>query len=468
MEVPKDRLATTDTAGDRVTLYPAEVRGFFRRHRNWTQAVLIFVFFVLPWIKINGHQALLLNIPERRFAFFGLTLWAHDGPLIFFVLAILTFGLAFVTAVWGRVWCGWACPQTVFIDGVFRRIEFWIEGSHLERRKLDAEDFSFRRMFKKTIKWFSFTIVSLIIAHSFAAYFVGAEHLAEMSTKPPAENWTTFLIVFFIAGVVLFDFGWFREQFCIIMCPYGRFQSVLMSSKSLAVMYDEKRGEPRKGSEEAKASGQAGDCVACGRCVAVCPTGIDIRRGIQMECINCTACIDACDEIMEKVNKPKGLIRYSSLDRMAGLTHKLMGARSYIYLTIILIAAVVLIVRLAGRADTHLMMLRAQGAPYRLLEGEKAGRVMNQFKAHIQNQTGERLSLKFEIADPALPIQLIEQVKEFQLIPGELGNHFMFIEFPKEFLEGKGRKTVELKLYSKNPNQSEPHVTSTNVELLGP
>lgn len=470
MEVTKDRLATTDEFGDRVYMYPAEVKGPWRQRRTWTQLILVIFFLVLPWIKIGGDQALLLSIPERRFAFFGLILYAHDGPLIFFVLAIAAFGLFLTTAILGRAWCGWACPQTVFIDGVFRRIEQWIEGNHIERRKLDQSPPSFMKLRKKTLKWVLFFLISTTIAHSFVAYFVGAERLAKMSLQAPSQNWVDFIIVFFFTFLILFDFAWFREQFCIIMCPYGRFQSVLMDKDSLAVMYDEQRGEPRKGSSPMKASSQPqhsslaqttekskdstqdkaknGDCVNCGRCIMVCPTGIDIRRGIQMECINCTACIDACDEIMEKVQKPKGLIKYFSISQTEGKSRRLFSPRRAFYSAIILLCLFGLIFKLSTRMPLRAEVLRVVGAPYRLLTGAEEGMVINQFKMHLQNQSHQPIKVHFEIINPnpEIPLSLIEQAREMVLQPGELTNHFLFLKFRKDLLLGKGRRDIPVRI----------------------
>lgn len=473
MELPKDRLATTDTYGDRVYIYPAEVKGFWRKHRDWTQAVLVLIFMVLPWIKVGGEQALLLSIPERRFAFFGLTLYAHDGPLIFFILALSVFGLAFVTAVWGRIWCGWACPQTVFIDGLFRRIEFWIEGNHLKRRQLDAGPLTFSKVFKKTLKWTLFFLASAHIAHSFVAYFVGAERLAQMSLHSPSENWVDFLIVFSITFLILFDFGWFREQFCIIMCPYGRFQSVLMDKQSLAVMYDEKRGEPRKGSELSRSNTPSGDCVACNRCVMVCPTGIDIRRGIQMECINCTACMDACDEIMEKVKKPKGLIRYSSIALSEGRPRRWVDGRRVFYVALLSLAFFGLAYKLSTRSPLRAEVLRVVGPPYRLLEGTTTGKVLNQFKVHLQNQTSTSMKVRFEIHNetPEWTIEMIQQNQDLTIHPGELTNHYLFVAFPAGLLGGLGTKEVPVQVFfeSQDPAQSESNgIVQKTLKLLGP
>ncbi|NIT12887.1 MAG: 4Fe-4S binding protein, partial [Candidatus Dadabacteria bacterium] len=258
-QLPEERLSTTDEYGKRVYIFPEKVHGRFRKWRTLTHSVLIIILLVLPWLKIGGYQALLFDIPNRRFSIFGLTFWAHDGPLIFYILAILSIGLAFITAIYGRVWCGWGCPQTVFVDGVFRRIEYLIMGSHIKQMNIAKAPWNGEKIFKYSLTWILFTIVSLIITHSFLAYFVGAERLVEMTQHRPAENWTIFLFMFFITSFLLFDFGWFREQFCIIMCPYGRIQSVLMDDDSVTVAYDYNRGEPRKGTTDY--GEKEGDCI---------------------------------------------------------------------------------------------------------------------------------------------------------------------------------------------------------------
>ncbi|MGZ3806167.1 MAG: cytochrome c oxidase accessory protein CcoG, partial [Pseudobdellovibrionaceae bacterium] len=361
MALDPERLTSIDEFGDRTYIIPAEVRGFYHRYRTWVHFILLVIFLALPWTSINGSQTILLDIHARKFAIFGMTFWAHDAPLVFFILATLTLSLAFVTSIWGRVWCGWACPQTVFIDAVFRRIEHWVQGNYIQRRQLKQAPLSFKKVFKNLLTWILFFIVSSLIAHSFAAYFVGAEALIKMLQESPGQNWESFLVVSFFTLVVLFDFGWFREQFCIIMCPYGRIQSVLLDQKSLAVVYDQERGEPRKGKVETnkKQGDKQGDCVNCNRCVQVCPTGIDIRKGLQMECIACSACVDACDEIMTKIKKPKGLIRYDTLDHSK---ISLTKPRSLIYMALILISLIGLTYNISTREKAQVFILRAKEA----------------------------------------------------------------------------------------------------------
>ncbi|RME14444.1 MAG: cytochrome c oxidase accessory protein CcoG [Bdellovibrio sp.] len=449
--VPTDRLSTLDSKGGRIPLYPAMPRGRFRAYRTRVQVILILIFLGLPWIHIHGKQALLLDLPKREFTFFGLTLYAHDAPLIFFVLGILTLGLAFVTAVWGRVWCGWACPQTVFIDGVFRRIEKWVEGSHIKRRKLDQAPWTAQKVFKKTLKWTLFILTSLVLTHSFLAYFVGAERLIGMVTSSPKENWTSFLFILVTTGLVLFDFAWFREQFCIIVCPYGRFQSVLMTSRSLAVLYDEKRGEPRRGKDPHK----QGDCVDCFKCVNVCPTGIDIRNGIQMECIACTSCIDACDEVMTKLKKPRGLIRYSSEAEMQGQPKTYWRPRAFIYLTLILLMVVGLGVGLSRREAFNISIVRSHDLPYKKVANQK-NTYLNHFNLYIKNQTNKDTQLQVSLLKAPSHVKLIFPFNPLPLKANENKKVPFFLEFQKQKdlpsqihiqFQGQGfQKTLPLKI----------------------
>ncbi len=464
--LPDERPATMDEKGKRVFIFPAQVKGFWRSLRTITEIFLVIFFLVLPWIKIGGHQALLLNIGERKFSIFGLTFWAHDAPLIFFILAFLTIGLAFVTAVWGRIWCGWACPQTVFIDGIFRRLEYLIIGSHLQQRNLAQAPWDLRKFFKLSLLWSLFIIVSLVIAHSFLAYFVGADRLVEMTQHNPGENWTIFVIMAFLTAVFLFDFGWFREQFCIIVCPYGRFQSVLLDDDSLTVSYDPVRGEPRKGSE---GPGQTeGDCINCYKCVAVCPTGIDIRNGLQLECIGCTACIDACDEVMEKIEKPKGLIRYATGISLKGLKARWFRPRVAIYVVLLVAVVSALIVSINRREDIVVTILRGKDTPFQVVKNDDGSEeIINHFKMHMKNQTIDDVSLKMVLPEDLKRknIEIISQSESFDLGAGkDLTVHF-FVKFPKDVTGSRGSEPVKLDFIDTKNNKIE---SEEDLELVGP
>lgn len=467
-ELPEESLASLDQFGNRLFIYPAAVKGLWHRRRLIFHLILMVIFLGLPWLTINGHQALLLDVSRRQFAIFGLTFWAHDGPLIFFVLAGAVFSLALVTALFGRAWCGWACPQTVFIERVFRWIESLIEGNHMQRRKLNESDLSLSKAFKKMLKWALYTLAAWIIGNTFLTYFVGTDRWLEMIQHSPQENWTSFLVMAFVSGVTLFDFGWFREQFCIIMCPYGRFQSVLMDQHSLAVVYDEKRGEPRKGTLGATKETQ-GDCVNCFKCVAVCPTAIDIRRGLQMECIACTACIDACDEVMTKLNRPKGLIRYASEPSIGGGKTQWLRPRVLIYSLILLILTVGLVISLVQRESLNISLIRAIEAPYK--EVKKNGvepEIINHFKVALKNNEFEDLQVSVEVADPELQsqVKIVTATPSFLVKAG--GNHrgHIFVEFPSSLTKGQGSVAVRLNLKVRGPKHSYDH--SESIQLLGP
>ncbi len=465
-DLPEDRPASFNEQGHHVALNPAAVRGVFRKYRSWFYWMLIIVFLVLPWTKINGHQTLLFDIPGRRFVFFGLELWAHDAPKIFFLLGILTVGLTFVTALLGRVWCGWACPQTVFIDRIYRKIETWIEGDHVQRMRLRAAPMSWSKGGKLALKWFLFWFVSANIAHSFAAYFVGAERLAIMSVHPPSENWQTFSFVLFLTGVLMFDFGWFREQFCMIMCPYGRFQSVLMDRFSLAVVYDEKRGEPRKG--QAATGEAAGDCVNCYRCVAVCPTGVDIRRGVQMECIACTACIDACDEIMTRVNKPKGLIKYSSVAALEGDGNRWFRPRTLLYGVVLSVMFVGLGVSLAARASVEINLVRAIDTPYtQATTAEGVDQVINHFRVKLHNQTRLEQLVSIRLINAENEIELVAPTFPKTLEPGASNTEHVFVKLPPALTRIDGKHELEIE-FTYQSNAGKTVISRATASALGP
>lgn len=468
LDLPEDSLASLDQQGYRTYLYPAQVRGFFNRYRNIVQAFLMLIFLVLPWVKIGGHQAVLLDLPNRRFAMFGLTFFAHDAPLFFFVLAALALTLTFVTAVWGRIWCGWACPQTVFIESIFRRIERWIEGNHLAQRRLDKAPLNWTKLWKKSLKWSLFIGATLIITHSFLAYFVGIDRLFVMVRQPPSENWASFLVMGVTSLGVLFDFGWFREQFCIIACPYGRFQSVLMDEKTINILYDETRGEPRR--NQVPEGDEQGDCVSCYRCVQVCPTGVDIRRGVQMECIACTACIDACDEIMDKVEKPRGLIRYASEAELASKPHQIVRPRILVYLALIVVMISALAITTSQRNPIQITLLRAKEAPYRLSKFEDGSdALINHFKFHIGNQTGTQAKVSWELSKKwtDMGIRFISPMNEALVAKGETNRSHFFVGFPPQLLDGKnGALNIQVKVTKKWRHKSE--VQDIPLKLLGP
>jgi cytochrome c oxidase accessory protein FixG len=438
-ELPGDRLGSLDADGWRSYIHPARIKGYFHTRRVWFQWFLIAIFMVAPWLKFGGHQLILLDIPNRRFAFFGVTFWAHDAPMLVLVLLTATIGIMLLTALFGRVWCGWACPQTVFIERVFRAIEEWVEGDHLARRRLDQADWTGVKIQKRGTKWVLYLAASLVITHSFLAYFVGSDRLIEMISHSPFANPTPFLFVMAATAVILFDFGWFREQFCVIMCPYGRFQSALLDDHSVNVSYDPGRGEPRRGVAPSKE--EEGDCINCYRCVQVCPTGIDIRRGTQLECIACTACIDACDDVMTRIDKPKGLIRYDSLK---GISRE-EKTRYFRPRTIGYMVVWAAVIGLFGYVVTHrklidVSILRAKDTPYQIVSNEAGDRlVINHFRVDLSNMGFADESISLELSDAAVArgFEMVGQKTAARVVAGKHERFDFFVRFPvKELREG--------------------------------
>lgn len=406
----RETVTTIRDDGSRKFLHPADVKGKFTRWRKVVFACLIFVYVALPWIPINGEPAVFLNLAERHFHLFGLTLSSQDIWLAFFLITGLGFGLFYVTALFGRIWCGWACPQTVWLDFVYRRIERLIEGDMNRRQKLDAAPWTFEKIWKRALKQSAYAVVSLFIAHVFMSYFVSIPGLYQMVRASPTENWTVFLWVFVIAGVLHFNFAWFREQLCIVICPYGRLQSALIDDNSIVIGYDEKRGEPRGKVN----TPDAGDCVDCFRCVNVCPTGIDIRQGLQMECIGCSACIDACDDVMTRLNRPKGLIRYDSFNGLSGGKTKLVRPRTLVYTGLLLVGMLVMLLSLSRLEPFDSTVLRTGGAPY----FQQDGVIRNHFQVRLVNKRNEPTELSIAV-ESAVTLQVTPPQNVISLAPFE-------------------------------------------------
>jgi cytochrome c oxidase accessory protein FixG len=375
--------------GRRHAIQPADVRGRFNRARGAVFAVLIVFWAALPWVKLGGHPAVFLDVDTREFFLFGMTFNAQDTWLLFFLMTGVGFGLVYATALAGRVWCGWACPQTVFLEGVYRRIERLVEGSREKRMRRNAGPWTVDKVTRKAISQALYVVASLLVAHIFLSYFASIPKTFAMVRQSPSAHPEAFAWVVAMTALFYGNFAWFREQLCVVLCPYGRLQSALLDEHSLVVGYDARRGEPRG----KKGAAGAGDCVDCKRCVVVCPTGIDIRSGTQMECLACTACIDACDEVMDKLERPRGLVRYDSQGGLVGKPLKILRGRIALYTVLLVIGAVVALVATRRRRDFEVGLLRLTGEPYTV----EAGEVRNALQLHLVNKRSAAAAYTIEV-----------------------------------------------------------------------
>ncbi|MDP3680510.1 MAG: cytochrome c oxidase accessory protein CcoG [Flavobacterium sp.] len=387
-EAFRDTIGTIDEEGNRKFIFPKKPSGKFYDYRKWVSYFLLIVLVANPFMKINGNQFMMFNILERRFNIFGFPFWPQD---IYLFVLFMIIGVVFVilfTVIYGRIFCGWICPQTIFLEMVFRRIEYWIEGDRGAQIRLEKQEWNAEKIRKKAFKWTIFLIISFFIANVFLAYLISSDKLLLMIEEGPENHLSTLVSLLIFTGVFYFIFAWFREQVCIIACPYGRLQGVLLDDKSINVAYDFVRGEKEVGrakfnKQEVRAATGKGDCIDCKQCVNVCPTGIDIRNGTQMECINCTACIDECDTIMDSVGLPKGLIRYASEDEIEKKVTFKFTPRMKGYSAVLFILTGILIGLLFLRSDVEASILRLPG---QLFE-HKGENISNIYTFKIINKT---------------------------------------------------------------------------------
>jgi cytochrome c oxidase accessory protein FixG len=389
-----ERMTTIRKDGSRNFLRPADVRGMWTLLRRLSAVVLIAVYALLPWIKINGNPAVLLDVASRRFHFFGITLATEDLWLMFFLLTGTGFALFFITAVLGRVWCGWACPQTVFMEHVYRRVERLFEGSVTKQKQLDKRAWDAEKVLRRGGKHLVFVLLSAAVAHIFLSYFISVDTLFAWMRSSPLEHPQAFIFILIFTALLYFNFAWFREQLCLIICPYGRLQSALIDDDSVVIGYDEQRGEPRGKSTDPN----AGDCIDCYRCVDVCPTGIDIRQGLQMECIGCSNCIDACNDIMRKLGRDPGLVRYDSLRALAGGKRRFFRPRVFLYLFLMLLGLGAMAYSSTKLQPVSVTVTRMTGTPFFVTDEA----IRNQLQLRIINKRNEPMQLQVS-ASPETP-----------------------------------------------------------------
>jgi cytochrome c oxidase accessory protein FixG len=441
----RDTIATINDEGKRNVIFPKKPKGKFTNYRTYVSWFLLILLLAAPFIKINGNQFLLFNIFERKFNIFGLPFWPQDFYLL--VLSLLV-GVVFIilfTVIFGRIFCGWICPQTIFMEMIFRKVEYAIEGDRTKQIKLDKQKWDVEKIGKKSLKWSIFFLISFIIANAFLAYFIGGDTLIEHITDKPTKHVDTLLKLLVFTGVFYFVFAWFREQVCIIVCPYGRLQGVFLDNKSILVAYDHKRGENRQKfrKNEDRNAQDLGDCIDCKQCVQVCPTGIDIRNGTQMECVNCTACIDACDAIMDKVGLDKGLIRYASEDNINKGEKFSFNARIISYTIVLTLLLTFLITLLFLRNDIQANVLRLPGQLYSV-QGDS---IRNIYTYKLINKTNDSYDdIAIKLISHKGSIKVIEG--KISLPKGKLHEGTLFIKIAKKDILSSKEK-LKIGIYSK-------------------
>lgn len=455
----RDSIATVDEEGKRIWIYPKKPSGRYHNWRILVTVVLLSILFTGPFIKIAGQPFLLLNIFERKFVILGQAFWPQDFVLLAIVLLTFFVFIIFFTVVFGRVWCGWMCPQTLFMEMVFRKIEYLIEGDAAAQRRLAKEPISFTKVWKKTLKHFIFLVISVLISHTVMAYMLGFEETVTIVTSPPSEHLAGFMGFIVFTAIFYGVYAKFREQACIAVCPYGRLQGVLLTKQSIVVAYDWVRGEPRGHIKKGQTvTAPQGDCIDCKLCVHVCPTGIDIRNGTQMECVNCTACIDACDDVMLKIGKPKGLIRYASYNSIKDGIKKIITPRVIGYSAVLVALMCVLSFALITRSDVETTVLKVPGTLYQ----REPGFITNLYNVEFVNKTFDDIAVDLKVESPA-SASIVKVDGKAIVVPAEgFTKSVYFIRIPDKNVTN-ARTVVTLGVYRKGEK-----VETVKAKFIGP
>ncbi|WP_028376757.1 cytochrome c oxidase accessory protein CcoG [Leeuwenhoekiella sp. MAR_2009_132] len=460
----RDSIGTLNEEGKRAWVFPKKPVGKLYEYRKWVSYVLLAMLISAPFIHMNGNQFFMFNVLERRFNIFGFPFWPQDFHLFVIIMIIGVVFVVLFTVAFGRIFCGWICPQTIFMELVFRRIEYWIDGDRGKQIRLSKMPWNAEKIRKRLLKWFVFFIISFLIANVFLAYLIGSDRLVQYITEGPLNHISTLISLLIFTSVFYFVFAWFREQVCIIVCPYGRLQGALLDNKSIVVAYDYKRGEKEEGrakfkkTEDREATGK-GDCIDCDQCVQVCPTGIDIRNGTQLECVNCTACIDACNQMMEAVDLPKNLIRYASEEQIAKKTPFQFTPRLKGYTAVLVILIGVLSGMLFLRNDVEATVLRLPGQLY---EHKGESIISNVYTYKLINKTTSAVEdIHFELISHKGSINAVSQ--EALLVPAQgLAEGTLFIELDTHALKGEKEK-LRIGVFSKDQL-----IETTTTVFLGP
>lgn len=453
----RDRIATVDEAGKRKWIYAYKPKGKFYNIRTWLSLFYFIIFFGTPFIQIDGRPLFMFNIPEGKFILFTKIFWPQDFFIFGLTMITFVFFVVLFTAAFGRLFCGWACPQTNFMEMMFRKIEFLILGDAPAQRQLSKAPWTSKKIFKVGLKHVVFYLLSFIIANFFLAYIIGMPALIKIITEPISAHVVGFASILVFSGVFYGVYAFFREQACTVVCPYGRLQSVLLDKNSMIVAYDYKRGEPR-GNAKKVHTDQLGDCIDCFQCVKVCPTGIDIRNGVQMECVGCTACIDACDNVMDKIGKPKGLIRYASENSIANGIPLRYTSRMKFYTALCALVLLILGSILATRKDVDATIIRTPGILY---QERGTDSISNLYNIKIVNKTTKNVQLQLQLHDKNGKIDIIG--KPYVMVPKDgQGSGEFFVTLPKKIIKERSSHII-IDLMANNKK-----IASLKTNFLGP
>jgi cytochrome c oxidase accessory protein FixG len=453
----RDSVAHISAEGKRVWFFPKKPKGYFYNLRSYLSWVYLAVFFTLPFIKFHGAPLFMLNVTDRIYILFGVRFWPQD--FFIFVLGMLIFVVFIIlfTVIFGRVFCGWVCPQTIFMEMVFRKIEYWLEGDRKAQMALRAQPWNSKTLTRRILKIILFFAVSFAIANTFLMYIIGSDAVWNIATEPVTQHVGGFSAIVVFSLVFFFIYYWFREQVCLIVCPYGRMQGVMLDKNSIAVTYDHVRGEPRTKHVKKTADQPHGDCVDCLECIRVCPTGIDIRNGLQLECVNCTACMDACDTVMEKTHREKGLIRYASENSVLTKTKLKLNRRIVAYSLVLMALISVEAFLLITRSELEVNSVRTRNT---LFTVEPDGKIGNLYNIKLINKTSDEMNIEFRIEGKNASFDWIGHQNKLQ--SGEMKNGELFIYVPVDELPSQ-RNDVKLEIYSNGELKA-----TENLVLLAP